>query len=163
MSGKISVDTKSRDVAIFGNDATGIGFIRVRKRKLKGGHPDSRADRARSGTLTATSQSFDLVKAVRVSGKPRHRFVLGLGSQKDVERDDALCLFWAHAIARMIRHEIAADQRQRLIVEIVRKGARVPSIAQCEQFARDCPHGGLASAINELTERQRDAAPGAGQ
>jgi hypothetical protein len=97
------------------------GFIRVRKRKLKG--------------LAASSMSFDLVRALRVNGKPRHEFVLGLGSQKDADHDWALCQFWVHAIQRMAKRGLAEDRRQRLIAEMVRKGARVPTIAQCEKFA----------------------------
>jgi hypothetical protein len=132
----------------FGNDA--VGFIRARKRKLKGGHRDWRAYRARTGTLASTSTSFDLVKAVRVDGKPRHEFVLGLGSQKDVERHGGhdLCWFWAHAVHRMIKHGLAEDQRDRLLSEMVRKGARFPTIAECEEHARSWPLN--QSAINGL-------------
>jgi uncharacterized coiled-coil protein SlyX len=39
----------------------------------------------REGAMATASASFDIVRAVRVGGKPRHVFVLGLGSQKDVE------------------------------------------------------------------------------
>src|SRR5262245_29783500 len=78
--GNDAVDTKGRAIATFGNDAT-IGFIRTRKRKIKGGHPDWREYRALNGKLATTSISFDLVRAVRVNGKPRHEFVLGFGSQ----------------------------------------------------------------------------------
>jgi hypothetical protein len=113
------VDTKCCVDAEFGNDA-GIGFIRVRKRKLKGGH-------GFYGKRATSSVSFDLVRAVRVDGKPRHEFLLGFGSQKDIECNHDLCRFWVHAIHRMTRHELAEEQRQRLISEMVRKGARLPT------------------------------------
>jgi hypothetical protein len=152
------VDTKSRPLVNFGND--GIGFIRVRKRKLKGGHPSVRerirewpgyySERARE------SASFDLVRAVRVDGKPRHQFVLGLGSQKDRERQ-GLEWFWVRAIYRMAKHGLADDQRQRLIAEMVRKGARLPTLAKCEEHARIWPHD--QSATNEIIQWLRGAAP----
>jgi hypothetical protein len=106
-NGGADVDTKCRDGETFGNDA--LGFIRVRKRKLKGGHPQWRACRTRTGTLQSHSSSFDLVKAVRVNGKPRHQFVLGLGSQKNVDRWHELGWFWSRAIRKMIRHGLSDD------------------------------------------------------
>jgi hypothetical protein len=162
VSGQMSVDTKSDPRAPFGNDAAdvdtkrpaaatfgndAIGFIRVRKRKIKGGHRDWRAYRAQQGILATTSASFDLVRAVRVNGKPRHQFVLGLGSQKDIDRRD-LCWFWSRAVHRMIQHGLAEAQRAHLISEMVRKGARVPTIEQCEHHARGWPRN--EAAMGEL-------------
>jgi hypothetical protein len=143
--GNDSVDTKSHSRAAFGNDA--IGFIRVRKRQLKGGHRDWRAYRAKKGMLETTSASYDLVRAVRVDGKPRHEFILGLGSQKDIEFN-GFAWFWVHAIWRMTKHGLAEDRRQRLIAEMVRKGARLPTIAQCEEHARNWPRN--QTMIGEL-------------
>jgi hypothetical protein len=74
------VDTKSRASATFGNDLGvdtkstvsgtfgnySIGFIRVHRRKLAG----------RNYGRHTSSASYDLVRAVRVDGKPRHKFVL---------------------------------------------------------------------------------------
>lgn len=126
------VVTKLPASATFGNDT--IGFVRVRKRRLKGGHRDWRACRAQKGMLATTSSSFDLVKAVRVDGKPRHLFVLGLGSQKDHEREGALAWFWVRAIRRMTQHGLTATQRRQLGGEMVRKGARLPTLAQCREW-----------------------------
>jgi hypothetical protein len=135
-----SVDTKCPDGVTFGNDGNvgtkreacvpfgnDIGFIRVRKRKLKGGHPDwYRAHRA------TASMSFDLVRAVRIDGKPRHKFILGLGSQKS----DATGRMAAHllviAVGRMKAHGLDESQRRALLSELIRKGARRPTIADCE-------------------------------
>jgi hypothetical protein len=150
-----TVDTKSDTRARFDNDA--IGFIRVRKRKLKGGSRDWRDYRARNGTLATTSASYDLVRAVRVNGKPRHEFVLGLGSQKDIELN-SFAWFWTRAIRRMTKHGLAEDRRQRLIAEMVRKGARLPTIAQCEEHARNWPRN--QTAIDELLVRLLQSAPG---
>jgi hypothetical protein len=57
----------------FGND--NVGFIRVRRRSLTPYWEHS----------ATASASYDIVRAVRIDGKPRHVFVLGLGSLKDVE------------------------------------------------------------------------------
>jgi hypothetical protein len=135
--GNDSVDTKSGIRARFGND--NLGIVRVRKRKLKGGSPDWRDYRARNGTLATTSASYDLVRAARVNGKPRHEFVLGLGSLKDHERDGQLVWFWVSVVRGMVRHGLAEHQRWRLLAEIVRKGARLPTIAQCGIPARIWP------------------------
>ena len=91
--GNDDVDTKCPDSGTIGNDT--IGFIRVRKRKIKGGHAEWRDYHAANGTLAETSASFDLVRAVRVNGKPRHEFVLGLGSQKNVLWASKLAWFWS--------------------------------------------------------------------
>jgi hypothetical protein len=136
-----NVDTKHHAGATFGNDA-GVGFIRVRKRKLK--------------TLATSSASFDLVRAVRVGGRPRHEFVLGFGSQKDSDRDHDLCRFWKRAIHRMVKRGLAEDRRSRLIAEMVRKGARLPTIPTCEEHVRFWP-GWNQSAIEEIMAWLRDA------
>ena len=101
------MDTKKRRCAILGNDAT--GFVRVSHRRLK----------------RTTSASFDLVRAFRINGKPRHEFVLGLGSQKDNDPSGA-SWFWLCAIHRMKWHGLSEPQRHRLIAEMVRKGAQLP-------------------------------------
>ena len=87
------VDTKLPHGRKFGNDA--LGFIRVRKRTLK---PHRWTGAARS------SASFDLVKAIRVDGKPRHKFILGLGSQKHPVTGRLAAEFLLRAIGRMRRH-----------------------------------------------------------
>jgi hypothetical protein len=137
--GNDGVDTKSCACASFGNDGT-IGFIRVRKRALKGGggDPEYRAYLLRTGKTHTASMSFDLVRAVRVNGKPRHQFVLGLGSQKDREHY-SLFWFWYYAIGRMERHGLTEPQRQRLIGEMIRKGARVPTIEECQGWTQGRP------------------------
>jgi hypothetical protein len=116
-----SVDTKSRDVGAFGN--YGLGFVRVRKRELKGGHPSSRYWRTEAGLAATESKSFDVVRAVRVDGKPRHQFVFGLGSQKDQESDGGIAYFWLRALYRMQRNGLNAEQRRALTKEMLRKGA----------------------------------------
>jgi hypothetical protein len=130
------VGTKSFSCEPFGNDDGLVGFIRVRKRKLKGGHPQWRAYNARAGRLATTSASFDLVRAVRINGKPRHEFLLGLGSQKDRDSDNEVVWFWVHAVRRMKRHDLTDQQRRRLAAEMVRKGARLPTVVQCRKH--DC-------------------------
>ena len=114
-----SVGTKSPRPRTDRSEAPKIGFVRVRKRQLKG------AQRARYGRPITSSASFDLVRAVRVNGRPTHRFVLGLGSQKSIDPDGP-CWFWIRAIHRMIRHGLTESQRHRLMAEMVRKGARLP-------------------------------------
>jgi hypothetical protein len=136
-----AVDTKSATRRAFGNDdavgtnclraqTTHYGFVRVRKRKLKGGS---------HGWLAKASVSFDLVRAVRVNGKPRHKFVLGLGSQKGERRGwhDNVMRFWTSAVRRMRRHGIPEEEQRRILAEMVRKGARPPTLADCEDYARD--------------------------
>jgi len=151
------VDTKPHQVRTFGNDGSAAaevvtktgqcypfdnyGFIRVRKRRLKAGDPNARTWRR---YLSLTSQSFDLVKAVRIDGKPRHKFVLGLG-------------FWVRAVWRMIRHGLTPEQRRRLIAEMARKGARLPTTAECEKHRSSSWPG--AAAIAEIVPVIADAAP----
>ncbi len=128
-----SVDTKCLSELTFGNDA--IGFIRVRHRKLKG-NPDP--DYARH-YITA-SASFDLVRAVRIDGKPRHKFILGLGSWQQGETrnsDGKAFQFWAHAFYRLIKHGFDVTQRRRPADEMVRKGGPLPTFRSCRQAKKN--------------------------
>jgi hypothetical protein len=120
-AGSADVDTKKVHVAIFGNDAA--GFIRVRKRKLK-------------GCRGTSSRSFDVVRAVRINGKPRHKFVLGLGSQKSGASGNDAARMLLRAIGRMKDHGLSESQRRSLLDELVRKGARRPTAAECEAWRR---------------------------
>jgi len=123
-----------------------FGFVRVRKR--------------------TSSASFDLVKAVGVDGKPRHEFVFTFGSQKNADRSQAptlrqreieesdLCRFWlgdcflVGAFRRMIRHGLTRAQRQRLIAELIRKGARVPPVAAMQEHGQRWPW--MIEVVNEF-------------
>ena len=144
---KGTVDTNTPRAQRFGNDASDvgtncvsdntigndtIGFIRARHRKIKGGPRHLLNRRARNGTLATKSTSFDLVRAVRVNGKPRHQFVLGLGSQKDFEQ---YCTesFWRKAIYRLNKQGLDKWQRKRLLIQMVRKGAKLPRLEECER------------------------------
>jgi hypothetical protein len=111
------------------------GFIRVIKRKLKGGHPDLRAYRAEAGELATVSRSFALVRAVRIDGKPRHVFVLGLGAQKDWERAGHITEFWRVAVRRMKRYGLTRRERRRLVAEMVRKGAQMATAGDWREGA----------------------------
>jgi hypothetical protein len=92
---------------------------------------------------------------VRVNGKPRHKFVLGLGSLKDYERDSNVGWFWVKALWRMIRHGLDENQRQRLFAEMVRKGAQLPTAAQCEECVRKWPP--IQTMVEEIVRLIADA------
>jgi hypothetical protein len=72
---------------------------------------------------------------VRINGKPRHEFVLGLGSQKDKGR--RVMELWTAAVARMRRHGIPEEEQRRILAEMVRKGARPPTLADCQDYGRN--------------------------
>lgn len=116
-----SVVTKHLVNETFGN--YGLQFVRVRKRALKGGHSESRWWRARDGILASSATSFDVVRAVRVNGKPRHQFVFGLGSLKDKRRSYELPWFWYKAFRNMRWVGLNVEQRRALANELMRKGA----------------------------------------
>jgi hypothetical protein len=140
------VDIKRRGNATFDNYS--IGFVRVRKRALKGGHPSSIYWRRKAGLVATEACSFDLVRAVRINGKPRHQFILGLGSQKNVSQDYELVHFWMDAVRRMTRHGLAEHQRRRLVGQMVRKGAKFPPPDLCS---------GCAEVVGYIGEFARDA------
>src|SRR6266508_2633597 len=98
---RASVVTKSGARATFGND--GVGFIRVRRRTLTPYWEHS----------ATASASYDIVRAVRIDGKPRHVFVLGLGSLRDVETSGRRAYFWQHAVERMVAHGLTARRQPR--------------------------------------------------
>ena len=103
----------------FGNDTA--MFVRVRRRKLKGGHY-----RWRTGDRITASASYDVVHAVRIDGKPRHKFLFGLGSLKEGNSDHEMVLFWDHAISKMKRNKLDEERRRRLMDEMIRKGVPAP-------------------------------------
>ena len=80
-----------------------------------------------------------MVKAVRVDGKPRHKFVLGLGSQKNYDKRHIMW-FWYYAIRRMKRHGLTEAQRYRIAAEWVRKGARSPNRRTGSRGRRGWPY-----------------------
>ena len=67
--------------------------------------------------------SFDVVRAARVNGKPRHQFVFGIGSIKNRMEKRDLAWFWLQALWRMKRAGLDAEQRRALADEMRRKGA----------------------------------------
>ena len=133
-----AVDTNYQSAQTIGNDAKAVGFIRVRKRRLKGGH---------KGWAATESASYDVVRAVRVNGKPRHQFILGLGSQKHPVTGRMAAYFLLLAIGRMKRHGLTEAQRHTLLAELIRKGARRPTITECEDWRLDAS---WTPYVNEL-------------
>jgi hypothetical protein len=96
------------------------GFIRVRRRNF---YP------SRFGAA-----GYDVVHAVRINGKPRHTFVLGLGSLRDKRPERgkySLTDFWVGAIERMKRHGLDEQERRQLADAVTRKGVPLPSVEQC--------------------------------
>jgi hypothetical protein len=124
--------------------STTIGFVRVRRRVLKGGNYRDiyYTKRAYAGRATA-STSYDIVRAERVDGKPRHRFVLGLGSLKEPRirdpeddprirdhyyvREVNLPRFWANAFRRMRLYGLDESQRRHIANQMLHKGAPLPT------------------------------------
>jgi hypothetical protein len=108
-----------------------FGFVRVRKRKLMGAG-------GWLGGLAMSSASFDVVMAVRVDGKPRHKFVLSFGSQKDTDRKDNIDLFWfwVHATDRMIRHGLTRAQRQRLSPNLSARARGCRQLQRCKSMVQ---------------------------
>jgi hypothetical protein len=153
-----SVDIKPPAGGTFGNDT--IGFVHVRKRALKGGHYSSRYWRTKAGLVATEAYSFDLVRAVRINGKPRHQFILGFGSQKNVFRDCDLVHFWMDAVRRMARHGLAELQRRRLVGQMARKGAKFPPPDLCSGWTYWCPEtvAEVVGYIGEFAERAGRAA-----
>ena len=109
-----SVDTQFRPGEKTGND---FGFIRVRKRPA--------------------STAFDIVRAVRVNGKPRHKYVLGLGSLKYGSTERELFMFWIRAFRSLIQHGLSVEQRFRFADELTRKGVLPPLAEQCAARAME--------------------------
>jgi hypothetical protein len=126
MHAELDVVTKSARPRAFGNDAH---FVRVRRRKLNG-------CQHHHGRIITASSSFDVVRAVRINGKPRHKFLFGLGSLKEPTAVWALLWFWSDALRRMNDHGLDQRQRLRLIDALVRKGVPKPPLAECERFTQ---------------------------
>ena len=139
----------------FGND--GLGFIRVRRRKFTG-QRYWRACREREGKPMPTELvSFDLVRSVRIDGKPRHECLLGLGHLWNVDGDGgyhgSLVTFWYRVFYWTAAFGMDADTRRRLADELVFKGARLPTMAQWEKvWARETMPDGSHLSEAEMIE-----------
>ena len=123
--GNDGVVSKCRVDETIGNDVA--MFVRVRRRKIKGGHPEWRLYRERTGALRTASASYDLVRAVRIDGKTRQKFVLGLGSLKHPASERELARFWWRALRRMISHGLSEERRAGVVLELERKGVPLPA------------------------------------
>ena len=53
--------------------------------------------------------SYDLVRAARINGKPRHKFILGFGSLTNQDLRFT-AYFWAQSFYRMARHGFTKEQ-----------------------------------------------------
>ena len=126
--------------------ATTVGFIRVRRRKLKPKYEwytPSRGmyagiSRKREIPDSATeSVSYDLVHAVRINGQPRHKFVLGFGSpasaSKYVGPRRGITLFWMHSFERMGEHGFSKEQRFHIAEMLAGKGIPLPTVNECQR------------------------------
>jgi hypothetical protein len=102
-------------------------FIRLRhRRNLKG--------------VATASASYDVVETVRVDGKPRHKFVLGLGSLKQPSTEHVVRWFWINAVNRMLHSNLSNQQCLDLMRDLASKAVPAPTAEQCEEFAKGWPY-----------------------
>jgi hypothetical protein len=96
--------------------------------------------------------SFDLVRAVRVDGKSRHKFVLGLGSLKNNHaRKGAPVWFWANAASRMMKHGLDAQRRRGLARRNdARRRAGAANRSGMKSFREGWQRGSFRKAANEI-------------
>jgi hypothetical protein len=98
------------------------------------------------------------VRAVRVDGKPRHVFALGLGSLKDVETSGRRAYFWQHAVERMVAHGLSERRRAHLIAAMVRKGRgsrRARSTRTSYRTGQRCARSRTGSRGDAAARRRR--------
>jgi hypothetical protein len=120
---------------------TTVGFIRVSKRKLK---PKYRWSKGKDkwgchykiwDKSAPVSLSYDLVRAERINGEPRHKFVLGFGSpasaSKYVGEPRGVTLFWTRSFDRMGKHGLSKAQQFQIAEQLKRKGIPLPSVKEC--------------------------------
>ena len=93
------------------------GFIRVRRRKLKPKYEWYTPSRGMYAGISRKREipnsavevlNYDLVRAVRINGQPRHKFVLGFGSPASASNGmgerRGITFFWMHSFDRMEEH-----------------------------------------------------------
>jgi hypothetical protein len=119
---------------------TTVGFIRVRKRKLKPKYRWYTPSRGRYAGISrkveipdssVESVSYDLVRAVRINGKPRHKFVLGFGSPLSRWSNSTIG-FWRRVLGRTESHGFTKDQQFQIADLLRRKGIPLPSVKECK-------------------------------
>jgi hypothetical protein len=115
------------------------GFIRVRRRKLK---PKYRWSKGKDkwgchykiwDKTAPTSLSYDLVRAVRINGQPRHKFVLGFGSPVGSRWGQSPIEFWMRVLRRTKGHGFTKAQQSQIIEQLKRKGIPLPTLAECKK------------------------------
>jgi hypothetical protein len=78
--------------------------------------------------------SYDIVRAVRINGTPRHEFVLGLGTLYcDRDRDVS---FWMEAVHRMTERGLTKAERKHFMHLCTLKGAPLPTREECTEHKR---------------------------
>ena len=120
-----------------------VGFIRVRKRKLK---PKYRWSKGKDKwgchykiySKPTESVTYDLVRAVRINGQPRHKFILCFGSPvsrwyKSYSAGSTIERFWARAFAGMAHLGFTEVQQFQIAEKLKRKGIPLPSVKECEE------------------------------
>jgi len=125
---------------------TTVGFIRVRRRKLKPKYRWHTPSRGRYAGISRKveipdssieSVSYDLVRAGRIGGEPRHKFVLGFGSPASVTKyvgdRRGVTLFWMHSFDRMEEHGFSKEQRFHIAEMLTCKGIPVPTVKECRK------------------------------
>jgi hypothetical protein len=121
-----------------------VGFIRVRRRKLKPQYQWYTPKRGRYAGISRKvenheyaneSRSYDLVRAVRINGQPRHKFVLGFGSPKSrwIPESMAIPAFWTRSFARMEKHGFNKEQRFAIAEMLASKGIPLPTVKECRK------------------------------
>lgn len=119
----------------FGNDVA--VFVRVRKRKLKMKWVHGRRRNIcyrckRFDNLPTVSASYDVVRAVRINGKPRQKFIAGLGSLQTPISTWGLLWFWRDALAKI--QIFSERQRSSIFAGLIRKGVGTVTKADCQEF-----------------------------
>jgi hypothetical protein len=104
---------------------TAVGFITVRRRSVGAPWPGE------------VAQSFDLVRSTRTGGQPRHRFVKGLGCQREGDAEWDTARFWQRAFFHL---RLLGYDTHRMADRMLDKGARPPTLACIEQQKQRFPY-----------------------
>jgi len=116
------------------------GFIRVRRRKLKPKYEWYTPSRGMYAGISRKREipnsavevlNYDLVRAVRINGQPRHKFVLGFGSPVS-KWSDSTVGFWMRVLEGTASHGFTKDQQFQVADQLRRKGIPLPTLKECK-------------------------------
>ena len=112
-----------------------FGFANASSNPSIGGAKAKRSGGSTTKYIPSSTESgsYDLVRAVRINGQPRHKFVLGFGSPVGSRLGQSPIEFWMRVLRSTKGHGFTKAQQSQIIEQLKRKGIPLPTLEECKK------------------------------